>query len=188
MSDPVVHVMDKKDKTRIKIIVIGNPAVGKTSLIQQYTKHKIATEYMATIGSSITMQPVKILDGDKIIDIKLAVFDIAGQEKFHLLHKVYYEGAKGIVFVFDLTNPGTLTDLRKWNEDTIKYGLAAMPKVLVGNKADLDANRKVTPQQIQTIMTELNLVEYFETSAMTGKNVTEMFYKLAYLMYTKKIF
>lgn len=181
-----VHIRGKSDKPVYKIITIGEPSVGKTSLIKKFVKNQIDDEYLPTVGASISKQPAYIMDSEKKVPISMLLWDIAGQEQFNLLHKVYYKGSKGVVIVFDLTSPATLASVKKWKQDTATNEISDVPIVLVGNKSDLAGQVKVTPPQIQEMMAATGIKDYFETSAMTGKNVHEFFNKLAERIYFKK--
>ncbi len=178
-AEPQVHIETKENKFRYKIIIIGDGTVGKTSLIRKYVKHQIDNEYMPTVGASISKQPVTLGAGDDAVKVSLLIFDIGGQARFEKLHKVYYQGAKGVVLVFDLTNDKSFQDIEKWREELGKYKLNKVPIMLVGNKCDLESNRKVSPEQIAELQTKLDLPDYFESSALNGKNVDNLFNTLA---------
>jgi small GTP-binding protein len=178
-SEPIVKIETKENKFRYKIIIIGNGTVGKTSLIRKYVKHQIDNDYMPTVGASISKQPVTLGTGDDAVKVSLLIFDVGGQPRFEKLHKVYYQGAKGVIIVFDLTNLQSFNDVSKWYEELGKYGLSKVPIMLVGNKCDLAANRKVTQEQIAEKQQTLNLEDFFETSARDGKNVDNLFNTLA---------
>ncbi|OLS13797.1 MAG: small GTP-binding protein [Promethearchaeota archaeon CR_4] len=189
-SDAAIHVRDLKNKKAIpaKIIIIGDPAVGKTSLIKKYVKIPIDSEYLPTVGAHISKQPVKLLLGKDIVNVALLIWDIAGQDVFRILHKVYYNGAKGIILVFDLTKPQTLTNITRWQNEAIGFlgRSGKIPMILVGNKSDLKSEIKISKEEVTKIKELIHIPDYFETSALTGTNVTEMFYTIAERVYSNE--
>jgi Ras-related protein Rab-2A len=187
-KDSLVNVRDLKDKKAIpaKIIIIGDPAVGKTSLIKKYVKTTIDSEYLPTVGAQISKQPVKLLIGKDIINVALLFWDIAGQDHFKVLHKVYYNGAKGVILVFDLTKPNTLTSIQKWQSEALGYLKKKIPMILVGNKSDLKDQIKVTKEDINNMKEIIHVSDSYETSALDGTNVTEMFYTIAERVYSSE--
>jgi len=184
--EPISFVRNAKDRKSIpaKIIIIGDPKVGKTSLILKYVKNQIDSEYLPTVGSRISKEPVKLLLGKEIINVSLLIWDIAGQKQFKILRKVYYNGAKGVILVFDLTNPQTLANLPDWHTEAVGFGLGNVPMVLVGNKDDLADERAVSEEDVNQVKESTGIANYFETSALTGTRVTEMFYSIAEQIFT----
>jgi small GTP-binding protein len=185
MAENLVHIEKEKRKTQFKLIVVGDPMIGKTSLIQRYVKAQIPNNYLPTVGSSICKQPVKLNYNGTLLDISLMIWDIAGQEKFNLLHKAYFEGAKGAIIGFDLTNAESFANVRKWRESLAKNNLANIPVVLVGNKSDVAEKICIGQEQVEAMQKELNIPDYYWTSAKNGANVNEMFYCMAYRIYAK---
>ncbi|MHA1734568.1 MAG: Rab family GTPase [Promethearchaeota archaeon] len=185
MSGPVVHVRDRRDKKAIpaKVIIVGDPAVGKTSLIQQYVHTRIDDEYMPTVGAHISKQPVQLnVNGNKV-DVNLMIWDLAGQEQFRIVRKVYYNGVRGVILVFDLSRGATLDRITEWHGELLEHGLGGVAKVLVGNKSDLVDERAVTRDQVEAMQGSTGIRDYVETSALNGDNVNEMFYRLAELVF-----
>ncbi|MFX1288425.1 MAG: Rab family GTPase, partial [Promethearchaeota archaeon] len=92
-----------KGKTEMiyKVIVIGDPAVGKTSLLTKFAKNQFEEKYLPTIGVSILKEPIEL--EDKGITVTLMFWDIAGQPQFYMLHRPYYNGADGMILVFDVS-------------------------------------------------------------------------------------
>ncbi len=156
---------------RAKIIVVGDAAVGKTSLIVRYVKGIFNPSYIITLGVNFFIQDVQM--GEKTL--RLQIWDTAGQERFGPVRQKYYKGARGAILVFDLTNPKSFERLIFWI-DEVKQGCGDIPMVFVGNKADL--HPKITPEQIQKFGTAHNLT-YVETSAKTGMNTVKPFFFLS---------
>src|SRR6056297_3600693 len=150
-----------------KICIVGEPAVGKTSLIRKFVKDQFETKHIKTIGVDISKQPVKLNGGSQV---NLLFWDLAGQINFHLLHKVYLKGANGVVIAFDLTRPKTLVNAESWYRILENYDVHTVPLILSGNKSDLKDERKVSQEDIDTQMKKLSIENYVETSAKDGSN------------------
>ncbi len=183
-EDMKVHVRGD-DITDIiyKVIVVGDPSIGKTSLIRKFVQDQFEVDYIPTVGVNISKQPIEIMVGNKKIKINLMIWDLAGQGQFYMLHKVYYNGANGIILAFDLTRTYTFTNVKNWHAELMKFGLSSKPMMLVGNKADLKKEIKVSDAHIEHMKQQLGIAEYVETSALDGKNVQNMFETIARLIY-----
>ncbi|HME54108.1 MAG TPA: Rab family GTPase [Candidatus Lokiarchaeia archaeon] len=156
-----------------KIIVIGDPAVGKTSLILRFTDNAFRQTYLPTIGTNLS---------DKVINyenenIELVFWDIAGQSKFNKARKNFYKGAQGIIVVFDLTSHETFNNVKAWYEDATSV-LGSVPCHVIGNKLDMSEDRAVDDEEITTLAQELSC-DVSLTSALTGDNVEEVLSDLA---------
>ena len=180
---------DKKIEERklgynYKIIICGDPSVGKTSTILRFTDHAFIRTYIPTLGVSISEKNIKV-DNDYV---NLILWDIAGQSKFEIMRRHFYKGSEAVILIFDLTNLKSFESIPNWYSDVIK-NLKMQNEELIGfilgNKEDLLDERKVSVEQANEIAKKLNL-EYLETSALTGKNVEESFYKLAKLLIKSK--
>jgi small GTP-binding protein len=175
------YVRSMEDEIVYKVIFLGDPAVGKTSLIKKYIDKNYEERYLPTIGVSITKKQVEYA-GKKFT---IMFWDIAGQPQFYLLHKVYYNGANGAVLIFDLTRSHTLMNLKNWYSELVKYQLQNIPIVIVGNKSDLQGKSVIEPQ-INHLAEQLGVSHTFMTSAKTGDNVEEIFKTIAELIYDQK--
>jgi small GTP-binding protein len=159
-----------------KVVVCGDPAVGKTSTVLRFTDNAFRRSYISTIGVNISEKLVKVDD----TNINLTIWDIAGQVKFDSMRKHFYQKSEGIFLVFDLTRKKTFESIPNWHSDIIKsikskYGTTGF---VLGNKKDLVNEREVDHEQAVNVAKELNL-QYFETSALTGENVNDAFYQIA---------
>jgi small GTP-binding protein len=158
---------------RFKVIVIGDPEVGKTSSILRFTDNVFRRTYIMSIGVNVTSKVVD-LDGTRV---DFVIWDIAGQSKFDIARRSFYEGTNGQMLVFDLTRPETFKSIPKWHHD-IKQALNRDVKgFIIGNKADRVNEIRVPKDDIDKLCRELNL-EYIETSAFTGKNIQLAFTKI----------
>lgn len=110
-------------------------------------------------------------------EVLLQIWDTAGQERFNSITHNYLKGAMGVVIVFDLTEKSSFTNIQSW-VTTVKTNTGEVPNVLIGNKSDLENERKITSAEAESKAKELG-IKYFETSAQNGKNVEEAFFYIA---------
>jgi len=161
--------------TRIaKVIVVGDAAVGKTSLLLRYTKGTFNPTYILTIGVQFAVKDVK-LDDDIL---RLQIWDTGGQERFGPIRQVYYRGTKGALVVYDRSERSSFDRLDYWIKE-LRQIVDGIPLVIVGNKADLPA--AVTPEQGQQFATERSL-PFVETSAKSNLNTDTPFFQLGQLI------
>ncbi|MHA1339071.1 MAG: Rab family GTPase [Promethearchaeota archaeon] len=163
-----------------KFVILGDPEVGKTSLISKYTSGKFRDEYIATIGVSITNHAFKI-PLEPTSGIKLLLWDLAGQEKFKFARKIYLEGARGCFLVYSVIDRNSFNNINKWYK-YIKEDLGKIPTFLVANKIDLDLQRIIPPKEGIKKAEDLKC-SYIETSAKTGENVKEAFEMLGLILF-----
>jgi Ras-related protein Rab-8A len=156
-----------------KIIFIGDPGVGKTSILLRYATSAFETDYLATIGVNIVAKELSI-EGRVVT---LVVWDIGSQEQYSKLRKKYYANAHVVVIVYDITKNKTLENVKVWLDDIKGNVRSIVPIVLVGNKIDLP-NRAVTKDEGQKLARELRAT-FIETSAKTGENIRNLFDKVA---------
>ena len=169
-----------QNNNKFKVLVLGEPAVGKTSLIKKFVTHIIEDEYLPTVGAQIYKQVIPLIKGGKRIDSGLLMWDIAGQKRFEKLHRMYYKGAKAIIVVFDLTRHETLKKLRDWFAELQAFFTEEMPLIfLAGNKQDLTEVRQCPTDMIEIFKREFSIQHYYETSALNGENVNKMFTNMA---------
>lgn len=157
-----------------KVIVIGDPSVGKTSLILRYTDNAFRQTYLPTIGTNLTEKAVTF--GGKL-KAKLVLWDVAGQSKFNTFRKSFYNGARGMIVAFDLTNPETFRNVKAWHKDAVET-IGKVPCYILGNKLDLADQRKVPDADIQALKSELGC-DVILTSALTGEHVDQAFTDIA---------
>ncbi|CAH8656692.1 unnamed protein product [Schistosoma rodhaini] len=163
-----------------KYIIIGDTAVGKSCLLLQFTDQRFQPVYDLTIGVEFGARMVNI--GDK--QIKLQVWDTAGQESFRSITRSYYRGAAGALLVYDVTRRDTFNHLASWLQDARQHASPNMVITLVGNKCDLDARREVKQEEAEAFARENNLL-FVETSAKTGVNVEQAFATTARAIYER---
>ncbi|WEU39728.1 MAG: GTP-binding protein [Candidatus Odinarchaeum yellowstonii] len=163
-----------------KVLLLGDGAVGKTSLISMFTKGFIKQDYKMTIGVDIMAKTVKV--DDKIA--KLSIWDLAGQQRFKAIRSAFYGGVAGAMLVFDLTRALTFKNLVNWLQELYQFGNPECPTVIIGNKCDLVELRDVRQEDIDWFVSEIGS-EYIQTSAKTGENVENAFISLTRKMIEK---
>ena len=172
---------EKKIKRKvIRITMLGDSAVGKTSLISQFLTQNFDENYLTTIGKDKLEKKVVMEDGN---EIKLIIWDTAGQERFHSIATSTIKGSQGIILTFDLTKKSTFNSLETWLND-ISENSNEVPVVIFGNKCDLFENYEVENEDAKKFAKDHNL-QYFETSAKQNVNVQEGFNSIAKLAYEK---
>jgi small GTP-binding protein len=102
-----------------------------------------------------------------------------------MLHRPYFNGADGMILVFDVTRSSTFSNINNWYNTAVKYGLSGIPRILIGNKIDLKDERKIILPMADHLSEKLDS-PYYETSALTGDNVKTVFTKIAELVYKAK--
>lgn len=173
---PDEETSEDNDIFSFKVVVCGDIACGKTSTILRFTQQAFRRTYIPTLGVNMTRKEVQI-NNKKII---LVLWDIAGQMKFKLMRRGFYEGVRGILLLYDITRPDTFIDISSWYED-IKNNIKRESEpitVLCGNKKDLDDKRMVSMEDGKNLASELN-IKFLETSALTGENIDQAFQYIA---------
>jgi small GTP-binding protein len=158
-----------------KIVVVGSSGVGKSAIVQKLVDGTFREESQSTVG--VEFKPYIIPVDDQ--NVKLQIWDTAGQERFKSVSKAYFRNAVGAVLVFDITNDATFDDLGAWLRDLEQLANPNAYILLVGNKVDLEDKRQVGAGQAKDFAAQHKL-EYLETSALSGANVTDAFTRLAY--------
>jgi small GTP-binding protein len=163
---------------KAKVCLVGDVAVGKTSLIKRFVLESFDDRYVATVGTKVTKKTL-VADWKGIpATLDIMVWDIMGEKGFRaLLRDAYFEGTHGVIAVCDLTRKDTFYDLNNWVQ-MVRKQVGDVPIVFLGNKADLGERVVVSPEELARMGAILN-AKVFLTSAKTGKNVNEAFQALA---------
>ena len=163
------------DNFKYKVILAGEGAVGKTTLINRFVTGSFNTDYKATIGVAIFSKLLQFNDNI----ISLQIWDLAGQQLFRKFRTRFFANAKGALLVFDLTVPSTLDRLDNWIED-IKEVTDKIPFILIGNKVDLTELQSITQEDISNFLANHvdDITIHYLTSALTGENVEQAFLDL----------
>ena len=160
----------------MNILLLGDSSVGKTSIINQYVEGKFEENFISTCG--LDLKEKKIIINDK--QYQLLIMETSGQERYHSIAESYYKRADGIILVFDITNRNSFNTLKNfWLKDVNSQG--NFPKIVVGNKKDLENIRVIKNEDIEKNK-EFNEIECFETSAKTKENIETIFNKIAELI------
>lgn len=170
--------MASRKKNLLKVIILGDSGVGKTSLMNRYVNKKFSTQYKATIGADFVTKDVAV--DDKLVTMQ--IWDTAGQERFQSLGVAFYRGADCCVLVYDVTAPTTFKSLDSWRDEFLIQASPRDPEnfpfIVIGNKIDQE-NRAVSSKRAQTWCQSKNNIPYFETSAKEAVNVESAFITVA---------
>lgn len=158
----------------VKFIIIGDSAAGKTCLLRQFLEGRFPRTSTHTLGVEFGTKKLEVED----TRLKIQIWDTAGQERFRSVTRSYYRGAAGILVVYDVTRADTFTHVNDWLADARSLASPGIAVCVVGNKADLKAERQVSSEEAQQFC-ERQRLRYTETSALTGLNVQEVFTELA---------
>jgi len=164
----------------LKIIVVGDGAVGKTALSVRFTEGTFKDDYKMTIGVGFSLKMIDV-DGSRS---KLQIWDTGGQEQFSYVRPLYYKGSLGGLVVFDRTNRQSFLNIPKWFKEVYDNCGNTLPLILVGNKVDLP-DIQVTTEEAQALAKEFNTI-YFDASAKSGKSVNTIFETLTRMIIDPK--
>ena len=181
--DPKLQVKadtPKKQESKefeIKICLLGDVNVGKTSIASRFCKNSFNDNYINTIGGAYQQQNITLNNGVKI---KLHIWDTSGQDRFRSMTNLYYRDAQVAILTYDVTKEQTLESLNYWlNELNDKVEIDNMVLCLAGNKNDVDASKKTVPTSKGKAFAEEHNMIFYETSAKTGAGVKELFQAIA---------
>jgi len=159
----------------LKVILLGDSGVGKTSLLERFINRKFSASYKATIGADFLTKEMEI--DNKFVTLQ--IWDTAGQERFQSLGNSFYRGADCCLLVFDVTIPKTFDDIETWrNEFLVQSHIDdadSFPFVLLGNKIDQDNERAVPAKNARQWCQSHGNIPYIETSAKEAINVEKAF-------------
>ena len=173
---------EKEEEIIFKIITLGDSGVGKTSIINRYIKGKFSDNITSNLGVNFSY---KNLTFNKTQKIMLKLYDTCGQEKYRASVKSYYKNADGVLFIFGLDDKESFDHLKDWMESFNKEcSKENIPKVLVGNKCDLEIDKELDENLIKEFAKE-NKIEYIKASAKDDKNINALFEELGKMIYKK---
>jgi len=173
--------MSSKKKVLLKVIILGDSGVGKTSLMNQYVNKKFSASYKATIGADFLTKEV-VMEDDRVVTLQL--WDTAGQERFQSLGVAFYRGADCCVLVYDVNNSKSFETLESWRDEFLVQASPmdpeSFPFVVIGNKVDVEESRRmISSKRAMTFCQSKGGLSYFETSAKEALNVEEAFSAIA---------
>jgi len=159
----------------VKLLLIGNSSVGKSSLLLRFSDEQWLPEEesSATIGVDFRVHKMDV-DGKKV---KLSIWDTAGQERFRTITSSYYRGAQGIILVYDVANRESFEALPKWYSELETYVSDSVVKILVGNKLDKEYSRQVSTAEGRAFAEKMGSL-FVEASAKTAIGVADVFQQL----------
>jgi small GTP-binding protein len=177
---------------RFKVILLGDIAVGKSSILSRFVEDKYTNEYRCNVGVEFKVKSL-FLDDKRGADLQ--IWDTVGEERFRTITRQYYRDSKGkfllnkkltgVILIFDLTNRTSFDNLEKWIEDVLSFGPEGVKFLLIGNKSDLDDDRVVSYIEAVNLAKRFD-TNYIEVSAKTGNNVASVFEELTKLMVSKE--
>jgi small GTP-binding protein len=161
-----------------KIVLLGDPGVGKTSMIRRFVYDIFDDKYITTLGMKVTKKMIKI---DKFgnasnLNLTLMIWDLMGQKEYQYLHKSTYKGTDGAIIVCDITRKQTLDNIPEWVSNLFNI-TGNIPVVLIGNKCDLSDKSEFRFQELQDLGKVCKATSYL-TSAKFGDNVEKVFNEL----------
>merc|ERR1712216_678125 len=159
---------------QFKLVLLGEGAVGKSSLVLRFVRGQFFEYQESTIGAAFLTQNVSLND----YTVKFEIWDTAGQERYHSLAPMYYRGAAAAIVVYDITNRDTFQRGKQWVKELQRQGNPNTVIALAGNKSDLASKRKVEPEEAESYASD-NGIFFMETSAKTATNVNELFVAIA---------
>ena len=175
---------NKKNTIEVKVVLLGDQSVGKSSISQRYVKNVFTGTHVATVGGAYLQQKVVLNNG---VAIKLHLWDTGGQERFRSMTNLYYRDANAAILTYDITNEQSFTSLNFWLKE-LKYKIdnEGMILCLAGNKCDVgDDERKVEYNRAKMFAEENNMM-FYETSAKNDVGIKDLFNGLLYKLYEQK--
>jgi len=167
----------KTSEHEIKICLLGDVSVGKTSIASRFCKNTFNENYINTIGGAYQQQNIVLNNGAKM---KLHIWDTSGQDRFRSMTNLYYRDAQVAILTYDVTNEQSLESLNYWLQElNDKVDQDNMLLCLAGNKNDVDPSEKRVPTSKGKQFAEEHNMVFYETSAKTGAGVKELFQTIA---------
>jgi small GTP-binding protein len=166
--------------------LLGEAAVGKTSLVRRYTENAFDEEYKQTIGTTFATKDIDVTGSDGTVrKVRLNVWDMGGQSTYRELRRQFMKGASAAIVVYDVTRPETFMAMNNWFE-SFKEVCPDSPVLISANKVDL-LDKRMVPQEPGLMLRDWFQAEYFETSAKTGDAVDNVFTRMAEVVLEKAL-
>ena len=172
--------MKKENRMTIKIMMIGEQAVGKSSITKRYTEQIFVTNIMGTAGLDMKQKIVNVFNED----VNVIIYDSAGHERFRKITEVQYKGSDGLVLIYDITDSKSFDWIIEWIDKLKIDNIPNMEIILLGNKIDLEG-RQIDKSHAKEIADKYN-IRLLETSALTAENVDEAFDHIIKNIYKSK--
>ena len=155
---------------RIRIMLLGDSNVGKTSILKRYCKNQFSESYISSVGIDFETKYIKV--DEKTINLQ--IWDTAGQERYKVICKNYYNKSDGFIIVYDITNKSSFDSIVNWVEDIKELASNDNKNIILGNKCDLESERKINKEEGDNLAKKYNC-QFFEVSAQNGKNIDKSF-------------
>ncbi len=168
---------------KFKFIIVGDKAVGKSSIVRRFVDDKFSLDYRSTLGLNVLSHSMKFYGNE----VYFSLWDLGGQAYFKRFRKAYYVGTQAAFIVFDVCERETFSNIKMWYEELKEFlGNKNIPIIIVGNKIDLSDQRSVQYKEGIALVDELTrentdgYISYIETSALTGENIEDSFSLISY--------
>ncbi|MHA1125286.1 MAG: Rab family GTPase [Candidatus Heimdallarchaeota archaeon] len=161
-----------------KIIIVGDGAVGKTSICTHITTQEFFSDYRLTVGCDFFIKRIMVNN----VSVTLQIFDVGGQDHFAKLRAAFAGGAKGILLTYDVTRRDSFYNLEEWLNSVKDELDPRAPKILLGTKSDLNAEAEIWDEDITKMKEMMPIDAFFNTSAYTGEGVFEAFTAIGQLL------
>ena len=163
-----------------KIVIIGDTCVGKTNILTRYLTNQFSSNSKSTVGVELGIKFLKI----KNTNTKIQIWDTAGQERYQAITSAYFRGSDGCFIVYDITNERSFNNIEKWYEKVHENNDKDIPIIIVGNKCDLEDERKVPTDKGREKAQNLDCA-FYEISALKAINIEPIFEELVNTIYDK---
>jgi len=172
------------DTYLIKVLLLGDNDVGKTSIIKQFIEHEYLELSPCVIGIDFRAKKIQIENNI----IKMLIFDVVAQERFRNITRIYYKNTYAIIFVYSIGDRKSFDNIKVWLEDIEKYAQPNIIKILVGNKIDIEStDRQVEFEEAKSYSESNNFIKFYESSAKKNINIYEIFIDLSKYIIEKNI-
>ncbi len=168
--DEEENSIEEEFDEKIKLMVLGDSSVGKSSILSKYCKNEFMSKYITTIGIDFQIKYLNINNKR----IKLQIWDTAGQERYRVVTKNYFNTSNGFVIIYDITSRESFNNINNWMEQIESIVGDRVKCIIFGNKNDLVSERKVQKEEGEELAKRYNC-SFFETSAKEGNNIEEGF-------------
>ena len=173
LSEDDDNIIEEDFDQKIKLMVLGDSDVGKSSIINKYCKNEFLSRHITTVGLDFQIKDI-IFNNKKL---KVQIWDTAGQERYHVISKNFFKGSDGFIIIYDITNRASFNNINNWVEQINSFCDNNAKCIIFGNKNDLNGQRKVEINEGKELAQKYKY-NFIETSAKEGNNLEEGFKKI----------